>query len=118
MAHPAEIDPGRCQQLQGRLGKAVLAHGRDMAHLCPGAPRRQRLIGALAARGHGKYPARHRFARLGQARHGADLVEIGGAENRDHASIFSIVFQLRIVSSAPLSNWVKSGLSTASTPSV
>ncbi|MNL81554.1 hypothetical protein D3C87_2087100 [compost metagenome] len=73
-----------------------------MAHLGSGAARGQRLIGALAARGHGKGAARNGFAGLGEPRDRADLIEIGRAENDDHESTFSIVFQLRMVSSTPL----------------
>ena len=101
-AHLGQIDPGALEQLQSRRGKAVLPHGRDMAHLGAGTPRRQRLVGALATGRHGEGAAGHSLARLGQARHGADLIKIGGAEYGDHCKIFSIVFQLRMVSSQSL----------------
>ncbi|MNT12210.1 hypothetical protein D3C72_1471310 [compost metagenome] len=100
--HGGEIDPIGLEQSQRQVGKGVVAHARHMAHAGAGAPCGQRLVGALAARGHREGAPGHGLARLGQAADSADLVEIGRAEDGDHASIFSIVFQLRIVSSTSL----------------
>ena len=99
-----EVDAIGAEQAQRLVGKTVGAGGGEHADLGAGAARSQRLVGALAAGGHRELVTRHGFARLGDAAHGADEIEIGGAEDCDHVRTLGMVFQLRMVATAPFSN--------------
>ena len=86
-AQGAEIDAIGAQEFQRFLGEGVVADGAAMAGNRARPPRRQRLVGALAARRRAEAAAAQRFTGRGQALHGGDEVEIDGADDGDQESL-------------------------------
>ncbi len=101
-AHVPELDAARFEERERLVAHAIAPSCRDHPHARPGAPGRQRLVGALAARRGRKGRAHHRFARHREAADPADEIEHYRTEHGDHAMAFRIVFQLRAVRSAAL----------------
>ena len=84
-----EIDAGRQEFAERDLADVVVADRADEAHLGPGAPRGERLVGALAAGDQRIIGTPHSLARVRRARHPADEVDIDRAEDGDHGSAVS-----------------------------
>jgi hypothetical protein len=112
-----EVGSGRFTKQGKRLGgEGVIADRAAHLHRCSGPPRRQRLVGALAARRRGEIGSGHGFARFRQSRRGSDQVHVDGADDGDHGGLpclpaFAIAAGLRSQScrklSVSLSVWRK-----------
>ena len=108
--HVAQIDAAFAQQRQRLVAHRIPARGADHLDRRAGTARRQRLVGALAAGGRREARPGNCLARLRDAAHLADEIEVDRAEDDNHAMALRMVFQLRMVATIPLGTL----LSTAS----
>ena len=78
--------PAGLQFAQRHARQGIVADGTDKPHRGAGAPRGQRLVGALAAGDQGVVGAVHGLARPRQACDAGDQIDVDRAEDCDHGS--------------------------------